>query len=436
MFLRSTTALPGGMGGIVFFAKNGEADEWAGICQRLGRGADVVRITPGGYYGFNFMDWIAAWGEGGERGPIPTVLLLQEINSVLNPGANTGRGESTFWDTALRIKLTMLVLLAQLARLRVSLDLMNAISASAPVSPAQGRDPGWQKASICWQALKEAEAWTKKDPAARRDYASVEQYFLQDYASLDLRPKSSIDIMFSQLITPFLARPLRPLLCEETNITPELCFEGKIFLIDMPVQEYGLTAKLCAVAFKRCFQLAVMRRSGKPGSLRPVFLFADEAQNFITPMDTEYQAVARSAGGVTCLLTQQISSIREALNSKDKCENLTANLGTKIFCQNSGETAFYASQLIGERYTPISGITVGRSAQVQDGAFGDAGMSGGVSISDQKRAWIEPSRLQQLRRGGRLNGYEVDAAVFAGGKMFAGEDGPQPYTIIAFDQKG
>jgi hypothetical protein len=28
-FLRSRAALPGGMGAIVFFAKNGEADEWS-----------------------------------------------------------------------------------------------------------------------------------------------------------------------------------------------------------------------------------------------------------------------------------------------------------------------------------------------------------------------------------------------------------------------
>ena len=142
---------------------------------------------------------------------------------------------------------------------------------------------------------------------------------------------------------------MRPLLCEETNIWPEMTFDGKIFLLDLPVQEYGLTAKLAALAFKRCFQLAVMRRSGPPGSLRPVFWFADEAQNFLSPRDTEYQAVARSAGGITVLLTQQISSIREALGSADKAANLTANLQSKWFCQNTGETNEWAAKMIGAR---------------------------------------------------------------------------------------
>jgi hypothetical protein len=35
-----------------------------------------------------------------------------------------------------------------------------------------------------------------------------------------------------------------------------------------------------------------------------VFPWADEAQNFVTPFDAEYQAVARSAGGCTVYLTQ------------------------------------------------------------------------------------------------------------------------------------
>jgi hypothetical protein len=72
-FLRSTTALRGGMGGMVFFAKNGECDEWVKVCQQNGRGQDVIRVTPGGRFKFNFMDWIAQFGasDGKERGTRP-----------------------------------------------------------------------------------------------------------------------------------------------------------------------------------------------------------------------------------------------------------------------------------------------------------------------------------------------------------------------------
>jgi hypothetical protein len=436
---RSTPQLPGGMGGIVFFAKNGEADEWAEVCQRLGRGEDVIRITPGGRYGFNFMDFISSWGEGGERGPIPAVALLEEIASVLSPeSAGGAKGENAFFYTALRIKMTQLVLLAQLARLPVSLALMNAISSSAPQTPAQGNDPAWREGSICWHALREAEAHTRGNAAAAKDFVEVERYFMQLYAGLDNRPKSSVEIMWTQLVTPFLSRPLRPLLCEQTNITPEMCFEqGKIFLVDVPVQEYGLTAKLCAVAFKRCFQLAVMRRAGPPGALRPVFWFADEAQNLLSPKDTEYQAVARSAGGVTVLLTQQISSVREALGHPDKAENLTSNLQTVFVCQSTGETARWASQRIGERYVKITGFSGGHSAPVDLQPGVGSSTNSGISVNEQLRSYIQPSAFQRLRRGGAANNYIVEAVVFAGGKMFAGDKAnePQPYKTLAFNQR-
>jgi hypothetical protein len=298
-----------------------------------------------------------------ERGPIATVALLEEIASAVSPeSAGAGKGETAFFESAHRTKLTNLVHICQLSGLPVSLPLMRAISSSTPSTVAQGKDPAWQKESACWQILREARARTWNDEAAGKDFGECRDYLMHDYPMLSDRTRGVIDIMFTNLVRPFLTRPLRPLFCEGTSIRPEMMFDGAIFLIDIPVQEYHLTAKLAALAFKRTAQLAIMRRSGPPGSLRPVFLFADEAQKFLSPKDTEYQAVARSAGGVTCLLTQQISSIREALGSEDRAENLISNLQTKFFCQNSGETATYAANLIGERYTQITGINIGHSA--------------------------------------------------------------------------
>jgi hypothetical protein len=432
-FITSTQALPGGMGGMVFFAKNGEADEWHDACKKAGRGDDVIRITPGGPHTFNFLDWIAAWGEAGgdkERGAIPTVALLEEIASGVDPTSGGGGGENAFFESAHRTKLTNLVHICQLSGLPVSLPLMRAISSSTPQTVAQGKDPKWREESACWHILREAYHNIEGDTAARKDWVECRNYFLNDYAMLSDRTRGVIEIMFTNLVRPFLTRPLRPLFCDKTTVWPEMCFEGKIFLIDIPVQEYHQTGKLAALAFKRCFQLAIMRRSGKPGSLRPCFLFADEAQNFLSPKDTEYQAVARSAGGVTCFLTQQISSIREAMGSDDKAENLISNLQTKFFCQNSGETAEYASKLIGDRYTDITGVNLGRSASTQAGVLGDAGMSGGISTKQEKRRWIEASDLQKLRRGSESADFYVDSYIFAGGKMFAGE----PYKKQAFDQ--
>jgi hypothetical protein len=435
--LRSTAALPGGIAAIFFFAKNGEAEAVEQLCRRLGRGEDVIRITPGGRYGFNFMQWIAGFGEGGERGPLAIVALLEEIASILNPQAG-GNSRDPFWETAMRTRLTNLVLLAQLARLPVTLDLLAALLASAPVTLAQAQDAKWQKGSVMWHCLREAEAWTQHDPAARRDWEAVRRYHLESYAQLDNKPKSSIETMVEQLINPFLVRPLRPLLAEQTTFTPEMLFDGKLVLVDVPTQEYGLTGRMLAIALKRCVQLAIMRRSGPPGSLRPVGIIADEAQNFISQKDTEFAAVSRSAGGFSCYFTQQISSVREALGSPDKAENLTSNLAVHFACANAGETARWNSQRIGEQYTQKDSINVGRSASVMAGIMGDAGTSGGVSRAEQKRSYIEPAAFQFLRRGGEANGFMVDAVVSVGGMTFAGTRKGErvPFKIVSFDQKG
>jgi len=439
--LRSTSLLPGGCGFIVFFAKNGECDEWIDVCRRLGRAADVIRVTPGSRYQFNFMDWIAAFGgEGGDRGPIPTVSLLEEIASAVSPeSAGAGNGENAFFSGAKRDKLMNIVHLIQLAKLRVTLLLMEAISNSAPTNQAQAKDRAWQKDSVCWQVIREAEANTANDPEARKDFEVCKTYFLVKYPLLSDRTRGVIEIMFSGLVRPFLTRPLRPIFCEGTNITPEMCFtEGKIILCDFPVAEYSTVGRLAALAFKRCFQLAILRRSGPPGSLRPAVWFCDEAQLFVSPGDIHYAAVSRSAGAINMLFTQSVSAMREALGSADRAENLLSNMGVKIFTNCSGETARWASELIGARYTKRNSISIGHNAPVDPQAQGSAGgTSGGVSRSEEHRPWVLPSEFQTLRRGGLANRKMVDTIIYAAGKTFTdnGKTEPQPFKRLAFEQE-
>lgn len=169
-FLTPTAALPGGMGGMVFFAKNGEADEWEDACRKAGRGGDVIRITPGGPHKFNFLDWIAAWGGASgdkydNRGAIPTVALLEEIATGVDPTSGGGGGDNAFFESAHRTKLTNLVHICQLSGLPVSLPLMRAISSSTPQTVAQGKDPKWSEESVCWHILREAYHNTEGDNA-------------------------------------------------------------------------------------------------------------------------------------------------------------------------------------------------------------------------------------------------------------------------------
>jgi len=168
--------------------------------------------------------------------------------------------------------------------------------------------------------------------------------------------------MFSIMVRSFNSRPLRKLFSTDTNIKPEDTFDGKIIIVDLPSQEFRLAGILANLAWKFCFQVAVMRRTPpKDGYLRPVFLWADEAQNFLSHFDAEFQAVARSAGGCTVYLTQNRESYLRVLGSPQAVDSLLGNLQAKFFCQHSGDTNSWAAKLLGERYLNITSTNVGSS---------------------------------------------------------------------------
>ena len=157
---------------------------------------------------------------------------------------------------------------------------------------------------------------------------------------------------------PFLTRPLRRLFSADTNVTPEAAFDGKVIIVDLPVQVFRLAGRMANLAWKYRFQIAVMRRqapSDLDQYLRPVFLFADEAQNFTTDFDAEYQAVARAAGGCTVYLTQNRESYLRVLGSEAAVDFLLGNLQLKAFCQQSSPaTNAWAARLLGERWQRFS----------------------------------------------------------------------------------
>ena len=113
---------------------------------------------------------------------------------------------------------------------------------------------------------------------------------------------------------------------------------GTILVIDLPVKEFGEVGLFSQVLWKIAFQRAMERRSLK-GSPRPVFLWADEAQYFVTsPNDMQFQTTCRSAGVATVFLSQNVSNFYAALGNgergKAEADSIFANLNTKIFHAN------------------------------------------------------------------------------------------------------
>ena len=168
------------------------------------------------------------------------------------------------------------------------------------------------------------------------------------------------------LARPLVTRPLRELFSADTNIKPEDTFDGKIIIVDLPVQEFRLVGRIANLAWKYCFKLPSCDGRHRPNRtpiLRPVFLWADEAQNFVTNFDAEYQATARSAGGCTVYLTQNRESYGRVLKNMNAVDSLLGNLQCKFFCQNTGQTNDWASFILGQRWVKTTSTSAGQSQQ-------------------------------------------------------------------------
>jgi hypothetical protein len=105
----------------------------------------------------------------------------------------------------------------------------------------------------------------------------------------------------------------------------------------------------------------------------------------------------------------------------------------QIFLQNSSpDTNEWAAKLLGERWLTVTGTNVGRSGG-QEGST-----SAGVTRSEQRRYFVEPSRFATLKRGGDKYGRQVEAVVYLGGHQFPGIDGKddkQPYMFLTFNEQ-
>ena len=386
------------------------------------------------------MEWEASRPEEGGGLTINIVAILDEIASAVASGAGEadgGGGDNKFFDDALHHLNTNLVDLPIHAGLRVSLPLLRSIVNSAPQTIAQIADPQWQEKSVCWKVLAEANKATEKADAERRaDFEDCQNYWLNEYPQLSEKCRSIITLMFSMLVRPLITRPLRKLFSTDTNIKPEDTFDGKIIIVDLPVQEFRLAGKIANLAWKFCFQVAVMRRTPpKDGYLRPVFLWADEAQNFVTEFDSTYQAVARSAGGCTVYLTQNRESYLRVLGNAAAVDSLLGNLQAKFFCQNSGDTNEFSAKLLGERWMKVTSTNVGQSRHEKPMPGMEGHHSSGVSRSDQRRYYVEPAQFTTLKRGGAAHEFQVEAIVYNGGHLFENGSESLPYKLITFNQK-
>lgn len=366
--------LSAGFGGLVLTVKPDEKDLWIEYARRTGRESDLLVVEPGCKNYFNFLDYESKDGL--------TENIVQVLKTVIQASAEkaVAGGDDPFWETALDMLIFNVIDLCKLAYGRVSIQRMYDIVQALPKSDGgnEGGGPSFRQAfeaarrdvnsqTEAWEnnlSVEELRRLTADEdtyetaqcaalPAART-LKFIDQFFGETFLNLAEKTRSVIDFSFSGFLFRLLRDPVYTLFCSRpSTFTPEDCLNGKIIVLNLPVKLHHKIGRDCQIMFKYIWQRAMEQRDVKQNG-RLVFLWADEAQNFLHEHDPDYQATARSSRIATVYISQNLPNYHANMGgakSDFKVKSFLGTLGTKIFHANADvETNRYASELIGDGF--------------------------------------------------------------------------------------
>lgn len=432
--------LAAGFGGVVFTVKADEREQWQRYCREAGRERDLRAFGPAESLTFNFLDYELHRDGPGAGLTQNVVALFESVLEVADRGTGGGgRDDEGFWRRSCRQLMTNAVDLLVLAKGRLSVAELYRLVVSAATSLEQVRSESWRAGSFCFQCLAEADK-KPKSPQQAGDFEIVTDYFCLEWPGLSDKTRSVILASFTSMINVLNRGTLRRLFDGETNITPADVEQGAILVLDLPVKEFAETGIFAQVIWKRCFQRHIERRNVAV-SQRPVFLWADEAQYFVTSSDMLFQSTCRSARVATVLLSQSTSNFEAALGgaAKGKAETaaLFANLNTKLLHANSDPvTNEWAATIVGRTLQDFMNSNSSFAGSEMIPPFFDTGRSGQASagFSQSYEYELQPNVFLGLRTGGPANRGVVDAILFQSGRRFRANG--RSWLPVSFEQAG
>ncbi|MEZ6064112.1 MAG: hypothetical protein R3B90_00035 [Planctomycetaceae bacterium] len=214
-----------------------------------------------------------------------TILEVAERN-----GGRGGREDEGYWRRSVRQLIRNLVGLLLIANGRVTVPDLYRLVVSAPTHPDQLKSEEWKQQSFCFQCLAAADK-KSKSPRDQRDLELIADYFMLEFPTLSEKTRSVIVSSFTSMVDVLNRNLLYDLFSTTTTVRPEDTFDGKIIIVDLPVKEFAEVGQFAGVLWKFVWQRAVERRNLEEHP-RPVFLFVDEFQHFLTSHDSLFQTTA------------------------------------------------------------------------------------------------------------------------------------------------
>lgn len=407
--------LKAGFGGLVLCAKNDELETWKRYAQETGRENSLLVFDASGEFRFPFLEYeVTRKGKGAGY----TGNLVRLFTTVIESMERTkGGGGDAYWMRAMEQLMRNAIDLCLIAEGTVSLPLIYELVMSAPSNPIIRDTSDWQKNSKCFQMLDSANTKTLDEWVAY-DFQSTALYWMQEFCELAPKTRSGVLSMFTSMADSLLRRPFRMLFSEVPEdkrqiLYPEYSHKGAIIVINLPVKEFGNAGKAAQMIYKYVWQQAAERRNIAEND-RPVFLWIDEAQNFVSEYDMQFQATARSSRACTVYITQNLPNYYAEMggeHSRHRVDSLVGNLQTKIWHANSDpETNNNAADIIGKDWLTYTT----KSDSVTATSF-----TAGESQNRVYEYVLLPRDFTKLKKGGLPNNFIVEGYIFQNGRLWS-----------------
>lgn len=432
-----------GFGGLVLTVKPDERRRWEQYMASVGRSEHLVVVHPGGPWRLNFLDYATKdarqIGDGVEE-----VVELFHVALDSHARANAPQMDGGFWERSGKQLLRNAVRVLRVARGRIVLEELLQLVCEAPASRASAENERWRETRLFGPALEEAERLARGTEAESM-IAQAKRYWLQEFAGMRDGQRAAVISQITSLSDVLFQPGIRELLCAESTLLPEAATRGAVILIDLPLLDarVGAAGAFVQSTWKHLFQRAVQSRRDADGpSRRPVFLWADEAQYFVSPHDSLFASTSRSSRCSIVMLTQNLPNLYAVMgggSAQHQVDGLLGNLVTKVIHANTDPTTNrWASELIGqsERWdVSVNMPAEDRSfnASSFDWMKGNQAKAPSTTSSRKVEPDVRPEQFLRLATGGEQYGFEVEAYVVRGGRTFAATG--KHYLPVKFTQE-
>ncbi|MEI8022541.1 MAG: TraM recognition domain-containing protein, partial [Schlesneria sp.] len=294
---------------------------------------------------------------------------------------------------------------------------------TAPQSGADLESESWREKSYCFQSIMAAEQRNLPE-SQKKDFEYSAGFLIGEFPFMADKTRSSIVATATGVLDVFMRGAARDLFSTETTFIPEMSrFGGAIIVLDLSVKEFGEVGRFAQTLFKLIWQQA-MERTNTVQNRRPVFLFADEFQEFCVSEDRDFQATARSSLCCTVYATQNLPSLYAAMgggeSAKQQADALIGNLSTRILHANGDQTTnAWCAEMIAKSWQYRMSFGSGSSPSREVSMIkNQTDRSVNSTVNEQLDYDVQPQEFTTLQMAGPPN-WASEAIVFQAGRRWA-----------------